>query len=208
VGEDVDLVWRLADAGWLAWYAGDEAWVTHELRSDVRGALVQRLRYGTSAAPLDLRHDGAVAPLTVSRWSVAVWAAIAAGRPLAAAAVAGGTTVAMSRKLAFLDRPGVEAARLVGRGHLGAGELVARSLVRPWFPFAAGAALVSRRARRVVLAATLLPPLLEWNRRRPPIDPVRWTACCLADDVAYSTGVWIGCGRERRWAALRPRLAP
>ena len=124
-------------------------------------------------------------------------------------AVAGGTAVAMSRKLDFLDHPRVESARLVGRGHLGAGELIGRALVRPWFPFTVAAALVSRRARRVALAAAVVPPLVEWARRRPPLDPLRWTACSLADDVAYSVGVWRGCraGSEPpRPAAVVPQL--
>jgi mycofactocin system glycosyltransferase len=206
VGEDVDLVWRMSEAGWRCWYAGDEGWVTHSLRPDAAAALHQRVTYGTSAAPLDLRHPGAVAPLAVSGWSVGVWVAVAAGHPLAGLAVAVGNVIAMARKLSFLQRPGKESARLVGRGHLWAGELLGRALVRPWFPLTAAAALVSRRARRVALAALVVPPLLEWMRRRPPIDPVRWTACSVADDVAYSVGVWKGCWRERSLRPLRPSL--
>jgi mycofactocin system glycosyltransferase len=204
VGEDVDLVWRMAEAGWRSWYAGDEGWVTHPVRPDLGAALRQRIAYGTSAAALDERHPGAVAPVAVSGWSAGVWAATAAGQPLVGLAVAGGNAVAMSRKLRFLAHPGVESARLVGRGHVGAGELLGRALVRPWFPFTIVAALVSRRARRVAVAAAVVPPLVEWARRRPPLDPVRWTACSLADDASYSVGVWWGCLRARSLRALRP----
>jgi mycofactocin system glycosyltransferase len=207
VGEDVDLVWRMTEAGWRSWYAGDEGWVTHPVRPDLGAALRQRIAYGSSAAPLDLRHPGAVAPLAVSGWSAGVWAAAAAGQPLVGLAVAASNVVAMSRKVRFLDHPGVESARLVGRGHLGAGELLGRALVRPWFPFTVAAALTSRRARRVALAAAVVPPLLEWARRRPPLDPVRWTACSLADDVSYSVGVWSGCVRARSFRSLRPSFS-
>src|SRR4029078_6240242 len=79
VGEDVDLVWRLVDAGWRCWYVGDEAWVTHAPRDGILEALRQRVQYGTSAAGLDARHPGAVSPVSVSGWSVAVWAAAALG---------------------------------------------------------------------------------------------------------------------------------
>jgi mycofactocin system glycosyltransferase len=204
VGEDVDLVWRTADAGRRSWYAGDDGWVTHPVRPDVGAALRQRIAYGSSAAALDLRHPGAVAPLTVSGWSVVVWASVASGHPLVGLAVAGGNTWAMSRKVGFLTHPELEAARLVGRGHLGAGELVARALIRPWFPLTIAAALTSRRARRIAVAAAIVPPLLEWTRRRPRLDPLRWTACSLADDLAYSVGVWRGCARARSFRALRP----
>jgi hypothetical protein len=57
-----------------------------------------------------------------------------------------------------------------------------------------------------VLAAATVPSLLEWVEQRPPLDPLRWTALRLADDVAYGAGVWAGCVRERSMAALRPDL--
>jgi hypothetical protein len=208
VGEDVDLCWRLADAGWSAWYAGDEAWVVHNDRGE-RSTWVdwarRRFDYGTSAGPLDQRHPGQVAPLSLSGWSVGTWAAVAAGHPVAAAAVVGGTAAALVRKLDFVDEKR-EVAALAVRGNLGAGELIGRALIRPWFPFTAAAALVSRRARRVALAAAVVPPLMEWVRRRPPIDPVRWTVLSIADDVAYSAGVWAGALRSRSVGALRPDL--
>jgi hypothetical protein len=197
-------VWRITEAGWRSWYAGDDGWVTHPVRPDVGAALRQRIAYGSSAAALDLRHPGAVAPLAVSGWSVAVWAAVASGHPLTGLAIAGGNAWAMSRKVDFLSRPQLEATRLVGRGHLGAGELVGRALVRPWFPLTIAAALTSRRARRVAVAAALVPPLVEWTRRRPRLDPLRWTAFSLADDLAYSVGVWRGCVRARSFRSLRP----
>jgi hypothetical protein len=51
-----------------------------------------------------------------------------------------------------------------------------------------------------------VPPLLEWARRRPPLDPVRWTALRLADDLAYSAGVWASAVAERTAAPLLPDL--
>jgi hypothetical protein len=50
-GEDVDLVWRLLDAGWRVRYEPDVV-VAHDERHRVR----RRFRYGTSAAPLRARH--------------------------------------------------------------------------------------------------------------------------------------------------------
>ena len=61
-----------------------------------------------------------------------------------------------------------------------------------------------RRTRPAALALLLAPPLDEWARRRPPLDPVRWTLASLADDAAYGAGVWRGCLRERTIAPLRP----
>jgi hypothetical protein len=206
VGEDVDLVWRLADAGWRCWYVGDEAWVTHEPREGLLGGLRQRVAYGTSATSLDARHPGAVTPVAVSGWSVAVWAAAAAGHPLVALGIAAGTTARLARRLDFLEHPVEEAIRLAGRGHLGAGDLLGRAVIRPWWPAALAAAAMSRRARRLALAAAIVPPLRTWRRERPALGPVAYVACHLADDVAYSTGVWLGAVRARSFGALAPRL--
>jgi mycofactocin system glycosyltransferase len=208
VGEDVDLCWRLVDAGWAAWYAGDEAWVVHDDRSE-RSTWAdwarRRFDYGTSAGPLDRRHPGSVAPLGVSGWSVAAWAAAVAGHPVVAGAVVAGTAQALVVKLDFVDERR-EVVELAVRGNLGAGELIGRALARPWFPVTLAAAVVSRRARRIALAAALVPPALEWIRQRPAVDPIRWIALCLADDVAYSAGVWVGALRERSLGALRPDI--
>ncbi len=204
VGEDVDLVWRLVDAEWRCWYVGDDAWVSHPARGDVYGGLRQRFDYGTSAAALDDLHPGNVAPVSVSGWSAALWAALALGRPRTAAVIAIGTTVALARRLDFLEHPGEEAARLAGRGHLGAGELLGRAVVRPWWPVALAGGLTSRRLRRLGIVAAVVPPLLEWRRSRPALDPVSFVICHVADDVAYSAGVWVGCRRRRSWGALAP----
>jgi mycofactocin system glycosyltransferase len=207
MGEDVDLCWRLDEAGWRCRYAGAESVVEHHDEPERGGwpAWWRRRRdYGTSAAPLDDRHPGAVSPLGISPWSAAVWGLVVTGHPGAAGAVAGGTAAAMVRKLDAIA-PKV-AVGVVLRGHLGAGELIARALVRPWFPFTLGAAAMSRRARRIALAAAIVPPLFDWWRRRPPVDPIRWTAVSLLDDVAYSTGVWAGALSGRSFGALRPIL--
>jgi mycofactocin system glycosyltransferase len=205
VGEDVDLCWRLVAAGHRCWYAGDDAVVEHATRSTWRAWAAQRFAYGTSAALLDRRHPGAVAPLGTSPWSVGVWATLAAGHPVVAAALAGGTAVALVRKLSFVGDPAA-VTRIGLEGHLRAGEQLARTAIRPWAPLTALAALVSPRVRRTAAIAALGVPLWDWVRRRPSLDPLRWTVASLADDTAYTAGVWWGAWRERSVGALRPEF--
>lgn len=205
VGEDVDLCWRLVGAGHRCWYVGDDAVVEHATRSTWSAWLTQRFSYGTSAAPLDRRHPGAVAPLGTSPWSIGVWATVAAGHPVVAAALAGGTAAALVRKLDAVGDPPAVAALAV-RGHLGAGEQLARALVRPWLPITTLACLASRRVRPLAAAAVVVPPALEWVRRRPRLDPLRWTAVSFADDAAYTAGVWWGAWRARSARALLPEV--
>jgi mycofactocin glycosyltransferase len=205
VGEDVDFVWRLHEAGWSVRYE-PSVHVSHAARPTATAWLRQRFDYGTSAAALARRHGSAVAPLAVSPWSAAAWTLAGLGAPLTGTAVAAGTTALLAPRLDGLEHPWKEAARLAGRGHLYAGLSVAGAVRRPWWPIAATAALVSRRACAGVLAAVTIPAWLDWRRLRPELDPVRWTAIRVIDDVAYGAGVWRGCIHQRSLAALKPDL--
>ena len=217
-GEDVDLVWRLQEAGWRCRYEPTVV-ARHRTRTSLRAWLEQRFRYGTSAAPLAARHPGVLAPVRMSGWSAATWAPVAAGVPLLGIAIGVGTTVALVRKLRQV--PAVESLRLAGMGNLYAGRLLAATLTRAWWPLAATAAVVSRRGRRVVLAAIVVPIVLDRRTDRAgrapdtadqhlqeegTVDPITYAALHLLDDVAYGTGVWVGAWRRRSAAALLPSL--
>ncbi len=80
VGEDVDLVWRLVESGRTVRYE-PAASVAHEVRPDVVSFLRQRVGYGSSAAALDERHPGRVAPARLTRWSALVAAGLLVGGP-------------------------------------------------------------------------------------------------------------------------------
>jgi hypothetical protein len=67
-------------------------------------------------------------------------------------------------------------------------------------------ALCARRGRLAALTLLVAPPLEEWLRRGPALDPVRWTCASIADDVAYGAGVWRGCVEHRTVGPLRPRI--
>ena len=202
-GEDVDLVWRLLEAGHRCRYEPAST-VQHRPRATFAAWARQRMSYGRSAAVLDRKHPGAVAPLRMSGWSAAVWALVVARRPVSATAVAAGTTVALRRKLH--DLPAQESLRLAGLGHLHAGRQVATTITRAWWPVALVLALVFRRTRSIVIAAATVPPLLDWLAGRTSLDPVSYVALRVADDVAYGAGLWIGVIEHRRIGALTPRF--
>jgi mycofactocin glycosyltransferase len=206
VGEDVDLVWRLGQAGATVRYQ-PMASVTHPPRPTLRTWLRQRFVYGTSAAPLARRHGSAVAPLTVSAWTAASWGLIAAGAPCAGTAVAAATSALLAPRLRRgVRHPWAEAARLAGLGHLYGGLAVADAVRRAWWPIALLAAIRWRRPRLAWALTAVVPPLVEWWRERPPVDPLTWSAFRLVDDMAYGAGVWAGCWQERSLTALRPDL--
>jgi mycofactocin glycosyltransferase len=101
LGEDVDLVWRLRDRGWRIRY-DPRVEVAHDAG---RSLTVRRFQYGTSAAPLALRHPGRLAPVVVSPVPAAALALLVAGRARAAAAVLGVQSLAIGRQLRGAGAP-------------------------------------------------------------------------------------------------------
>ncbi|HQV56596.1 MAG TPA: mycofactocin biosynthesis glycosyltransferase MftF, partial [Ilumatobacteraceae bacterium] len=69
-GEDVDLVWRLLEAGWTARYEPRSV-VHHRPRATIATVLRQRFFYGTSAAALEARHPGAL-PLRIEQAQITI----------------------------------------------------------------------------------------------------------------------------------------
>ena len=205
VGEDVDLVWRAVERGWRVRYE-PAAGVVHDVRPTWRTWLRQRYDYGTSAAALDERHPGAVAPVSCSGWTLAAWAAVGLGHPVPGLAVAAGSAAAFPRRVPYL--PPREAMRLAAIGHLGAGQLLARAVVRAWWPAAVLASLVSSRARRLVAASVLANATVAavGARRRGASRAAVVGAISVVDDVAYGAGVWSGCISRRSFRALAPSL--
>ena len=216
VGEDVDLIWRLVAAGWRVRYEPD-AEVAHDHRTRARAWLARRADYGMSAAPLATRHPQALPAVSMSGWSAAAWALTAAGSPLAGAAL----TAAVSARLADRLRPLTAhafplAVRLAGLGTLGAGRLLAGAVTRTWWPLAVPSAVAWRRLRLPLAAAVVAPPAAEWiaawrasrgaGGPRPPLDPLRYVAVRICDDVAYGAGVWLGCVRHRTIRPLVPHV--
>ncbi|MGZ4729792.1 MAG: mycofactocin biosynthesis glycosyltransferase MftF [Acidimicrobiales bacterium] len=204
-GEDVDLVWRLAEAGHTVRYE-PSATVTHPVRPDLASWLRQRFDYGCSAAPLAARHPEALAPVSISAWSAAAWTLAATGFPLTGLGVAAAAAVQLPRRLGNLDHPWRESLRLAGGGTVGAWRPLSSAVTRTWWPAALAGSLVSRRVRRAVLAATIVPPLVDWLGGDRDIDLATYVALRLLDDLAYGAGVWTGCARERTLLPLVPDL--
>jgi mycofactocin system glycosyltransferase len=215
VGEDVDFVWRLAAAGWRVRYEPDAA-MGHDHRVRFGAWFARRVDYGTSAATLESRHPGAVRPLYMSGWTAGAWAAALSGRPVTAAALTGAATALLARRLSPVTgerrpmpatRPATAwrlALRLAGGGTIAAARPLGSALSRTWWPVMVPAVVAVPRLRLPVAALILAPPLLDWADRRPPLDPARYVAVRLLDDVAYSLGVWQGCVARRTPRPLLP----
>ncbi len=205
VGEDVDLVWRLGQAGWRVRYQASVT-VHHDEPTSWAQLLGRRFRYGTSAGPLARRHPGRLAPLELRPWPTAVATAVIAGHPVVALALLAGSTEAMAAPLRRHGVPLATAVRWSAQGMAWTVVGVGRALTVLAAPALLVGALRSRRRAAAAVLLVTLPPLVEWWRRRPPLDPVRWTVAAVVDDVAYGTGVWVGAVRARSLGPLLPSL--
>jgi mycofactocin glycosyltransferase len=204
-GEDVDLVWRLVEAGWDVRYE-PAVTMAHQGPVTVSGLLTKRWFYGTTAAPLARRHPGTLAPFEASGWSVAVWLAAAARRPLLATGLLVAPVAILAHRLrGRVGRPAAVAARIAAGGTARTALPALGGLARTWSPLLVLGLLV-RRTRRSCACALLLPALSDWVGSPGESDALTYGALHVADDVAYGAGVWTGCVRERTLAPLVPRV--
>ncbi|GAA5056764.1 mycofactocin system glycosyltransferase [Thermocatellispora tengchongensis] len=208
VGEDVDLVWRLAGAGWRVRYE-PAATVRHEHRTDVADWLGRKAFYGTGADLLARRHGRDVAPAVLTPWSAAFALALLAQRRWSAPVAALIFAVAaarMSAKLARSDHPVRLALVLTADGAVASAWQVTALLLRHWWPLAALGCLFSRRTRRAVAAAALLDTVSDLRRTGAHLDPFRFALARRLDDAAYGAGLWYGAIKGRSLRALLPDI--
>jgi hypothetical protein len=198
VGEDVDLVWRLA--GRVRYEP--RSVVTHGTRSSWAAWLRQRQGYGRSAALLDARHPGVLAPVVLGRWAAPALGAAVARRPWAVALAVGWSAVALHHRLPVGPGRVLEAGRLSVEAPVRSAIGLADGAGRTWLPALLPLCLVSRRARLATAAAVATRVV----RSRSGLDPLRGAVLRVVEDAAYAVGVWEGAVRERRPGVVLPRL--
>ena len=206
VAEDVDLVWRLVEAGHVVRY--DPSIVAHhDIRPSVRSWLGRKFVYGTGGADLAARHGDKVAPAALSV-PMAIGAAAVLQRrwwsaPVAAAVVAA-TARSLAPRLPVEEGSSGVATRLAARGLGWAVRQETGLLLRHWWPAAALAAPFSRAVRRALVSAVVV-DLVTFLRERPGIDPLTVLLARRLDDLAYGSGLWWGAVRSRDPRCLRIR---
>jgi mycofactocin system glycosyltransferase len=205
VGEDVDLVWRLAAAGWTVRYE-PTARVEHPHRAAAGTWLGQRVAYGASAGALDRRHPGRLRHVIVPTWALAPWLLAAAGRPRGALLAATASTAVLAARLPAVPDARGQMLAVAAAAQMRVGRQLLDAAWRAYPPLVLTAARRSPRARRVAVAALAVSIAADWAQRRPRLDPVRFGALRTADDLAYATGVWLGCLRARTAGPLVPAL--
>ncbi len=214
-GEDVDLCWRLVEAGTRLRY-DPIALVAHDHRTDIGEWLGRKAFYGSSAAPLTARHPDKTAPLLMSGWTLVLGVLVAMGSwvgYLAALVFAVITGRRVAKSLSTVGSEPVEVVALAAQGLGSAARQLAGAICRHYWPIALIAALLSPRFRQVVVVAAVVDGVVDWLSRREhagedtkPVGLFAYLVLKRLDDLAYGCGLWAGVLRERDLGALKPQI--
>ena len=214
-GEDVDLCWRLVEAGARLRYE-PIAQVAHDHRTELRDWVARKAFYGGSAAPLSVRHPDKIAPLMISGWALAAWILMAVGSSftfLASLFVAGVTGHRVAKSMQGTETQTWDVVTVAARSLWSAALQLASAICRHYWPVALLAAMLFRSCRRVVVVAAVVDGVVDWASRRQiadedarPIGLLTYLLLKRIDDLAYGLGLWYGVLRERNVGPLKPQI--
>ena len=216
VGEDVDLVWRIAEQGVVRYFP--DVHVGHRPRGTIIAALNRRRLYGTSAADLAGKHPGTLRHLDVSIWSLGPWLLAVLVHP-AVGVLAGAVTAAIA-PWGMRELSPAHARKLAAMGHLRASVALGRWLIRPMLPVTLAVAVVSPRiGRRLAVAAAAglaYQAVQDVRAGSTPDEPAAGAAriretvesfvAHALDDAAYGIGVWQGVVHRRIPEPVLPKV--
>jgi mycofactocin system glycosyltransferase len=217
-GEDVDLIWRLIERGEVRYRPAGVVW--HEHRGRLGPFLLNRINYTTAQAVFLSRFPGNRRRVDAPA-GMALGAAVAIGLAVihpafvavvlvpalaeATAAVvsargSGGPMGAAIRVLAGYASSAYRALSFAGRHYAIPAAAISVALAGAWRGWVFGLAVAG--------ASVILPAIVEWFRRRPHLDLLRFVAAFVLDSLAVGMGTLAGCVRYRTLhpLALRIRL--
>lgn len=202
LGEDVDLVWRLANTHGIIRYV-PHIECAHLSRPSVRALLRQRFGYGSSAAHLDALHPSTASPLRTHALFLVVAALVLSGYLLFAALTLPVVVLYFMFALRDTSIPLRQRVRVIFIGLFAAIRLTASAVMRTWWPifFLLGAYFIRPG---FTLAVCAFVPVMIGLARHKPSHPLRYTMLRILDPIAYGTGVWVGALRRRSLRCLLP----
>ena len=216
VGEDVDLTWRLRDAGWKIQYLPTGT-VYHAHRAILWPFMRRRFDYGTSEGLLQQLHPlrGKKMPLPPMLTLILLLLAVAAVTlsllPLPVAALlllidSGLTQRRIDKQGLFLSGRKILAARIRAVGSLGyyLGYHLLRYYLLPlllssvlYLPFAP-----------LILGLLLAVGLVDYQVRKPGMSLFGFYLYYFFEQLAYGSGVFWGCFKLKSFASYRLDLQP
>lgn len=206
LGEDVDLFWRMEEAGWTVRYVPDVV-NHHEVRTSLKDFMGRRAGYGSSAADLERRHPRRLIPAQPSLSGLAALAALALRKPWIAAGI-GVYEFARQRRILGREVPTLVTAEMTARSMWSDAFWLGHLLRRDWWPVGLLVLLKTPKSRlaRGVAVAMAWEPVRDHLLRPTRLDPVRSLTLRAVDDASYSTGVIRNAIRRRVLNVVMPRV--
>ncbi|MBK8185373.1 MAG: mycofactocin biosynthesis glycosyltransferase MftF [Candidatus Competibacteraceae bacterium] len=213
VGEDVDFIWRVLDAGFRAWYAPTGR-IAHDHRVRWGEWLRRRAEYGASEAMLQQRHpqgrrvmpipiNGLLLLLAVAllpRLGLMVWPLIGVG------VLFGAELIEKQRKLRTLavTMPASQIALALIREHAAGFYHLSANMARYYSLPLLGLGLLWPALLPALVLLLAVAPLTDTQRPRPQLSRPAFVGLYWLELAAYQAGVWRGCWRWRTLRPLRP----
>lgn len=210
VGEDVDLTWRLRDAGWTIAYL-PVGGVLHEHRSTLRSFMSRRFDYGTSEGQLQRLHPLrrkrlVIPPMLALVLALCLLAPLAGWWPLLPAAGllaadAAAVQLRISRRGLPIGLPALVAGRLRALGSLV--YYLCYHLVRYYAAVLVAVALALPPFWAVFIGALGVAAGVDYAVKKPRLSIPRFAGIYLLEQIAYGAGVFWGCLRRKTFASYR-----
>lgn len=204
MGEDVDFVWRMTDAGHLCRYEPTLT-CTHETRMTVRELLKQRFGYGTSAASLSSVHRNYVAPIRANIVLLIPSVALLFGYVWIFLPM---LPLVQLWYLVTLRRSGLsfnQRTRVTTQGLMATVRLLASAVARAWWPLVFVLSLFSFAAGFALFASLLIPAVYGMVKHKPQ-RIFGYIGLRILDNLAYGAGVWRGAIRAKSLRCLLPTI--
>lgn len=202
LGEDVDLIWRLVEAGHTVRY--DPSVVCqHNPRSTFGAFMRQRWGYGRSAASLDKKHKFTASPLRANIVMLIPAVTLFAGYVYLTAVLLPLMVVWFVFTLRRTGLPSSTRAKLALTGWFSTVRLLTSAIMRAWWPIVLLVGQYSLRIGAAFVFSAFIPAMFGLIRQKPR-HTFGYIALRIIDPMAYGAGVWAGVFRERSIRCLVP----
>lgn len=209
IGEDVDLFWRMHEAGWTVRYVPDVVNL-HGVRTALADFSARRAMYGSSAADLECRHPGRLIPARPSLSGLSIVFLLTRKRRLLRwlALPVAVYELARQRRILGPEIPFSVAVEMTGRSLFSDAFWMGHLLRRDWWPvgWTVLALTPFSRLARGVAASMMWEPVRDHLLRPTRLGPFKSLALRLLDDASYGTGVIRNAIRKRVPNVVLPRV--
>lgn len=215
VGEDVDLCWRMQDAGHLVEFRPSGT-VFHKHRNKLKPFCLRRFDYGTSEPLLQRLHRSRgkkmIFPLGSSIfWSIGILALVfKSSIVLSLCAVIAFADTLNRKSLVRRKNVPVKNRRLflsVLRGYFAHLYHSCAFLSRYYLIWSIPALFFSWLAFEIIWCAHLLTASTEYMIKKPRMNPFSFFFYFSLEQLFYQLGVWWGCMRHFSFQAVNPQVA-